>query len=199
MIHETGIRNLRTIQAKEWCAFFSQTGTELANIIKQTGRVPDRIITNLTAEQLEEKGNLWLLKNYKHKIFHTINRPTVHDYINAVGYEHRDKILTMHGWLRIVPATLCFKYQAFNGHPGLITKYPELRGKDPQLKAYLGNYDIGGSVIHELTPELDEGPILLFREVSLKDLKLEDTYRILTEVSLDLWIKFFEEITWLNE
>ena len=199
MIHETGIRNLRTIQAKEWCAFFSQTGTELANIIKQTGRVPDRIITNLTAEQLEEKGNPWLLQNYKHKIFHTVNRPTVHDYINAVRYEHRDKILTMHGWLRIVPATLCFKYQAFNGHPGLITKYPELRGKDPQLKAYLGNYDIGGSVIHELTPELDEGPILLFREVSLKDLKLEDTYRILTEASLDLWIKFFEEITWLNE
>ena len=67
------------------------------------------------------------------------------------------------------------------------------------MKAYLGNYDVGGSVIHEITPELDEGPILLFREVSLKGLKLEDTYRILTEASLDLWIKFFEEITWLNE
>ena len=199
MIHETGIRNLRTIVAKEWCAFFSQTGTELANIIKQTGREPDRIITNLTLEQVEQKVNPWLWKNYKHKIYHTVNRPTVHDYINAVGYDHRDKILTMHGWLRIIPQTLCHRYQAFNGHPGLITKYPELRGKDPQLKAHLGNYDIGGSVIHEITPELDEGPILLFREVSLKNLNLDDTFRILSEASLDLWIKFFEEITWLKE
>ena len=199
MIKETGIRNLRTIRAKEWCAFFSQTGTEIVNIIKNTGREPDRIITNKSFEEVEENTNPWLWQNYKHKIFHTPNRPTVHDYINAVGYDHTDKILTMHGWLRIIPQTLCYKYEAFNGHPGLINKYPELRGKDPQVKAHLGNYDIGGSVIHEITPELDEGPILLSKEVSLKNLNLNDTFRILSEASLDLWIKFFEDITWLKK
>ena len=65
MIQETGIRNLRTIRAKEWCAFFSQTGTELVNIIQLTGKEPDRIITNLTLDQIEEKVHPWLLTNQR--------------------------------------------------------------------------------------------------------------------------------------
>ena len=199
MIEKNNIEILNNTRVKEWYAFFSQTGKELAKIIQLTGKEPTKIVTNLSVEQVKEKVNPWLYENYKHKLMYLPNRPTVHDYINAIGYHPEDKLLTMHGWLRILPPTICFKYKAFNGHPGLITKYPELRGKDPQIKAYMGNYISGGCVIHEITPELDEGPICLSEEVLLDDLSLDETFLILYQTSLNLWIEFFKEVEWLDE
>ena len=199
MIEKNNIEILNNTRVKEWYAFFSQTGNELAKIIQLTGKEPTKIVTNLSVEQVKEKVNPWLYENYKHKLMYLPNRPTVHDYINAIGYHPEDKLLTMHGWLRILPPTICFKYKAFNGHPGLITKYPELRGKDPQIKAYMGNYISGGCVIHEITPELDEGPICLSEEVLLDDLSLDETFLILYQTSLNLWIEFFKEVKWLDE
>ena len=199
MIEKNNIEILNNTRVKEWYAFFSQTGNELAKIIQLTGKEPTKIITNLSVEQVKEKVNPWLYENYKHKLMYLPNRPTVHDYINAIGYHPEGKLLTMHGWLRILPPTICFKYKAFNGHPGLITKYPELRGKDPQIKAYMGNYISGGCVIHEITPELDEGPICLSEEVLLDNLSLDETFLILYQTSLNLWIEFFKEVEWLDE
>jgi folate-dependent phosphoribosylglycinamide formyltransferase PurN len=199
LIEKNNIEILNNTRVKEWYAFFSQTGNELAKIIQLTGKEPTKIVTNLSVEQVKEKVNPWLYENYKHKLMYLPNRPTVHDYINAIGYHPEDKLLTMHGWLRILPPTICFKYKAFNGHPGLITKYPELRGKDPQIKAYMGNYISGGCVIHEITPELDEGPICLSEEVLLDDLSLDETFLILYQTSLNLWIEFFKEVKWLDE
>jgi len=199
LIEKNNIEILNNTRVKEWYAFFSQTGNELAKIIQLTGKEPTKIITNLSVEQVKEKVNPWLYENYKHKLMYLPNRPTVHDYINAIGYHPEYKLLTMHGWLRILPPTICFKYKAFNGHPGLITKYPELRGKDPQIKAYMGNYISGGCVIHEITPELDEGPICLSEEVLLDDLSLDETFLILYQTSLNLWIEFFKEVEWLDE
>ena len=199
MIEKNNIEILNNTRVREWYAFFSQTGNELAKIIQLTGKEPTKIVTNLSVEQVKEKVNPWLYENYKHKLMYLPNRPTVHDYINAIGYHPEDKLLTMHGWLRILPPTICFKYKAFNGHPGLITKYPELRGKDPQIKAYMGNYISGGCVIHEITPELDEGPICLSEEVLLDDLSLDETFLILYQTSLNLWIEFFKEVEWLDE
>jgi len=199
LIEKNNIEILNNTRVREWYAFFSQTGNELAKIIQLTGKEPTKIVTNLSVEQVKEKVNPWLYENYKHKLMYLPNRPTVHDYINAIGYHPEDKLLTMHGWLRILPPTICFKYKAFNGHPGLITKYPELRGKDPQIKAYMGNYISGGCVIHEITPELDEGPICLSEEVLLDDLSLDETFLILYQTSLNLWIEFFKEVEWLDE
>ena len=45
-------------------------------------------------------------------------------------------LITLNGWLRIVPPDKCAKYNIYNGHPGLITKYPELKGKDPQQRMW---------------------------------------------------------------
>ena len=33
------------------------------------------------------------------------------------------------------PGEVCEKRNIYNGHPGLITQYPQLKGKDPQQKA----------------------------------------------------------------
>jgi folate-dependent phosphoribosylglycinamide formyltransferase PurN len=48
-----------------------------------------------------------------------------------------DAIVTLHGWLRVIPAYVCERSRIYNGHPGLITKYPELKGKDPQVRAFI--------------------------------------------------------------
>jgi folate-dependent phosphoribosylglycinamide formyltransferase PurN len=199
LIEKNNIEILQSVQVREWYAFFSQTGNELAKVIQMTGKEPTKIITNRTMEEVKATVNPWLYENYKHIITYVPNRPTVHDYIDAIGYRTEDKLLTMHGWLRILPDTICHRYTAFNGHPGLITKYPELRGKDPQIKAYMGNYVTGGCVIHEITPELDEGPICLSKEVLLDDLSLDETFLKLYDTSLQLWLEFFKEIKWLEE
>ena len=181
--------------SKPWITFFSQTGSEIVEISKSLNRWPDVIITNERPTRLRSINTELLEKDC---LITVSNKPTEEEIYDILKL-YDSPVITLHGWLRIMPPSICNEYKIYNGHPGLITKYPELRGKDPQLKAHLGNYDIGGSVIHEITPELDEGPILLFREVSLKNLNLDDTFRILSEASLDLWIKFFEEITWLKE
>ena len=42
-------------------------------------------------------------------------------------------LITLHGYLRIIPENICKQCKhIYNGHPGLINMYPELKGKDPQ-------------------------------------------------------------------
>jgi folate-dependent phosphoribosylglycinamide formyltransferase PurN len=75
--------------------------------------------------------------------------------------------------------------------------YPDLKGKDPQVKAWKANYKTIGSVIHRVTAGVDEGPVVLERAYnSDKLLSLDDTFRILHNISTDLWIKFFKERLW---
>ena len=92
-----------------------------------------------------------------------------------------------------MPPELCTKYTIFNGHPGLITKYPELKGKDPQVRAFEGNYDTIGCVLHRVTEGVDEGKILMVEEVNAFELELDDIFHILGDRSLYMWINFLEE------
>ena len=39
---------------KPWIAFFSQTGTEIVDLVEKLGRLPDRIITNERPEHLRQ-------------------------------------------------------------------------------------------------------------------------------------------------
>ena len=89
-----------------------------------------------------------------------------------------------------MPPKLCKKYNIYNGHPGLITKYPELKGKDPQIKMMKGEYNTMGCVLHEVTAGVDEGKVLLSKEVSRKGLDEQDIFRILSNISQELWINF---------
>lgn len=178
---------------KDWVPFFSRTGSEIANIMKKTGKLPARIYTNIPEDKAKEQINSWLYSNHRERIFFLPERPKVKDYLEAFGDDYIGTLITLHGWLRIIPKELCH-YYIFNGHPGLITKYPELVGKDPQMRAYLGNYETGGSVLHRVVPEVDKGPILFEEEVEIKDLNLEETFAILADTSLSTWIKFFEAI-----
>lgn len=172
---------------RPWIAFFSQTGSEIVNLQDALGRVPDLIVTN------DRPDHLRTINEGIEVCLELPNKPTLEDYENILS-EYENPLITLHGWLRIVPEEIANKYKIYNGHPGLITLYPDLKGKDPQVKAWEARYKTIGSVIHKVTAGVDEGPVIMERAFNLERLlSLDNTFRILHNISTDLWIKFLRE------
>ena len=139
---------------RPWVTLFSQTGAEIADISESLGRWPDLIITNKRPNHLRTIDSRIVEYGYTE----LPNIPTLEDIENVLK---DNAIITLHGWLRIMPPDICEKYLIYNGHPGLITKYPELKGKDPQVRAFEGKYPIAGAVIHKVVAGVDEGKVIL--------------------------------------
>ena len=182
----------------KWITFFSQTGSEIMNVIEKTGREPDLIVTN----RVDLNGvNLKLLNKYKSKIRQLPNRPTVNDYYNLINKNRNlfdNCIITLHGYLRIIPDFMCENYRIYNLHPGLITKYPILKGFNPQEKAFRLKLPTSGSVIHKVTPVLDSGKILKSIEVDIKNLSLDEVYDKIHKSSSLLLTDFLKELEDFN-
>lgn len=181
--------------SKPWIAFFSQTGSEIANIVESIGRWPDIIITNDRPAELRVIDERIVQKG-----FVTVsNKPTVEELrLHLNQLVPKDTIVTLHGWLRIMPRELCEEFNIYNGHPGLITEYPELKGKDPQVRAYegikQGKYPVAGAILHKVIPEVDEGKIIAEERFGAWDLSLDDLFRILKDRSLYMWINFLKKV-----
>lgn len=173
--------------AREWIAFFSQTGSEIVSLGNALGKLPTEIVYN---EKPIYKNDININID---KYTSVPNRPSVEDYERVLS-KYDNPLVTLHGWLRIVPPEICSKYEIFNGHPGLIDEYPELKGKDPQEKAYRLGLQEGGSVVHRVTEGVDEGEILYSTKASLKGLDLNGVYNILRETSMVSWMKFFTKV-----
>ena len=174
-----------TKHKRVWIAFFSQTGAEIADIAESLGRWPDRIITNDRPDHLRTIDSRIEEKGY----FTFSNKPTLEEYEEALFY-FPEAIITLHGWLRIMPPEICEKFMIYNGHPGLITDYPELKGKDPQIRAFEAKHPVAGAVLHKVVAGVDEGRIILQERFNTFNLELDDLFRILRDRSLYMWCKF---------
>jgi len=177
---------------RPWIAFFSQTGSDLATVSTFFKTLPDVIVTNRTTET---GFTPWLIvqKNKNPNLLQKIpNKPTVEDYEKILS-KYEDPLITLHGYLRILPADICSKYEIFNLHPGLITKYPELKGKDPQYRAIEGKYKTGGCVIHKVIPEVDEGEILAWDEIDIENEIPDRVYTKLHSLGSVLWCNFLKQ------
>lgn len=168
---------------KNWIALFSHTGSEIAHISHKLKRWPDNIITNQSpaADNICEDIN-------RNKIHFTKTKPTVSEYNKL--FKDAD-IITLHGWMRIVPGEICDKYNIINLHPGLITKYPELKGKDPQRRVFENTtktYDWVGCVIHRAIAEVDAGDILMTSSVRNTFNGENDLTTQLHKMASDMWI-----------
>jgi len=175
----------------KWIALFSRTGTEITNIINDTGRIPDRIICN---KPYDKRNSIHsdLLSIYRHRLLFLPNNPTLHDYLSALGTS-TNTLVTCHGWMRIIPTQVCQKYEIYNGHPGLANFYPELKGKDPQLKVLDKQYKTIGSIIHKVTPEVDGGKVIKYKETEFENFTKDTIFDVLANLSKELWIEFLNE------
>lgn len=172
----------------KWIAFYSQTGSEIANLIKR-GFYPHTIVTN--KQDLSNMPDEFKLCT----VVRLPDRPSVKDYLNLVFVPRNiqlDKaIITLHGYLRIIPEVVCNMYDTWNLHPGLITKYPELKGFNPQEKAYKLQLPEIGAVIHKVVPEVDSGEIVMeSKAFSTGKLTLDDFYNILHREATEMWVDF---------
>lgn len=173
--------------ANKWITFFSQTGAEIADLSESIGRWPDLIITNKRPENLRTIDPRIVEYGYTE----IPNKPTTSD-LDAVLQDNA--IITLHGWLRIMPEVICNKYLIYNGHPGLITKYPELKGKDPQVKAHKLGHEVAGAVIHKVTAGVDEGRVIMEEYFNASQLDLDELFRILRDRSLYMWSNLLKKV-----
>ena len=173
----------------KWIVFFSQTGAEIADISESLGRWPDLLITNKRPDDLRTIDSRILEKGY----LTVKNKPSIIEYNLALSeFDSNECIITLHGWLRVMPPELCEKYTMFNGHPGLITDYPELKGKDPQVRTWKGiqegKYETAGAVIHRVTAGVDEGRVLSFERFNTFNVEsLDDLFNTLRDRSFYMW------------
>jgi len=175
---------------RPWIAFFSQTGTEIVDLAKSLDYWPDLIVTNQRPAglrtinpELKESDTLVTVSN----------KPNVTELEEILGY-YKNPIVTLHGWLRIMPASICEKYSIFNGHPGLITEYPELKGKDPQIRAFEGRYPIMGCVLHKVSAGVDEGRVIAEERFNAFEITEEEMWKVTRDRSLYLWTQFLKTV-----
>jgi len=187
---------------RPWVAFFSQTGTEIYNLCKTLEIYPDGIITNRHTTDGINKELIGLTTFREYKLNRTIwymlpSRPTLESYNNILS-QYTNPVITLHGYLRIMPKEICEKYEIYNLHPGLIDKYPSLKGFNPQERAFKEGYKFAGCVIHRVVPEVDAGEILMSQGISIENKNLNEVYETLHNVAFDLWKSFFTAYNILN-
>lgn len=184
-----------------WVAFFSQSGKEICDISEAIGRYPDVVFTdNTTISKLDPRivncRKLIIrkyrgLNKFQQMRYYTADIP-------AGKMFDAPTVITLHGWLNIVPGAVCklFDGKMFNGHPGLISEYEDLKGKDPQVRCFnnIEKYERVGSVVHVVTPGVDEGEIKYISNTAAnKCVDLDTTYKVLADTSLRCWLQFFEK------
>jgi len=179
---------------ESWGVLISQTGSEVIAISKEIGYLPSLVVTNnlgkITAENLE------IFKQNEVDIMIIPFKPVLEDYLSKTLLNK--KLITLHGYLRIIPAGFFGRYAGsiYNGHPALITKYPELKGFNMQeaIAGKQADYPDCGSVIHEVIPQLDSGRVVA--EVRTKNITInaDHAYALLRRTSLESWKYFFTKV-----
>lgn len=175
-----------------WTAMFSRSGYELYCIIKKLKIVPTQIICNRKPIKDGINENFWnFLQNINYDITFVTKAPKVEEY--DLFLQPPDKhIISLHGWMRIVPGPICEKFTIYNGHPGDIITYPELKGKDPQQKAFDLKHNTIGTVIHKVIPEVDAGDICVYSKIKNTFKDVDSISIALREESIDLWTDFLK-------
>jgi len=180
---------------KKHILLFSQTGTEVNKIVEYLEETmlnyePYLIITDNQAYNIDPR-----VENRKQTRYISKKRVKDVEFLRYVFGDPKECIITLHGWLNIIPREICEEYEIYNGHPGLITRYPELKGKDPQKRVWenKSKYAIVGCVIHEVIPEVDEGKILSVQELKNNFTTFDDFYYEMRNISITNWREFLRD------
>ena len=180
-----------------WGVLISQTGSEVIAISEKLGILPSLLVTNRVTKISEKNMEIFGKNNVE--IVVLPNKPTLDQYLRSGLLEK--ELITLHGFLRIIPEGFFpyFKGKIYNGHPALITKYPELKGfnKQEDIAGNQEKYPFCGSVIHECIPELDAGKVIVSCNIKNTTNTIDEAYELLRNTSLITWEAFFK--SWLSE
>jgi folate-dependent phosphoribosylglycinamide formyltransferase PurN len=190
-------KDICTPPKKKWFAFFSRSGSEILQLSKELNRMPDVIITNKQIHSLKNTKLYDQLCGSTQfvilpKDFRASDYVRVFEKYDLIsGYD----IITLHGFLKIIPARIVNKYDMVNLHPGLITKYPYLKGLDPQKRTWekLDLFSEIGCVLHKVTKEVDEGEVISSISTNIGDESQwdeGDVYDTLGELAIKLWSEY---------
>ena len=175
-----------------WGVLISQTGSEVVAISEKLGILPSLIVTNNITKI--SPRNMEIFGENNIEIVTIPRRPNIVNYLRS--RINLKELITLHGYLRILPEELFpyLKGKIYNGHPALITEYPELKGfnKQEDIAGNQEKYPKCGSVIHECIPELDAGPVIVAKAVFNTANTVDEAYALLRETSLRSWEIFFE-------
>ena len=174
---------------RPWLSLFSQTGSEIVGIYRNGMPMPNVIYTNNRIKSSWHNRLDYIDVEWNH------NKDWIHKQLEMSIPQN--PIVTLNGWLRIIPNHLCDKLEIYNVHPGDIIKYPELKGIDPQKKALELGLKTTGVVIHRVTSELDGGEI--YKRMTC-DIEKDDTELTLSnklrDLSITMWTEFLKEKLW---
>ena len=175
---------------RPWVTLFSQTGSEIYKISKKLERVPDIIVTNKSKDKILEI-NPNLFDEYVDRFVWLPKKPTVEDYKQAIP---EGALVTLHGWLRIIPPEVCELFEIYNLHPAPIhlEGYEKYKGKDPQARIFEDKAKYSGNVIHECIPELDAGKILAKNLINIQNNTLDEIFTRTHNAASELWIDFLK-------
>ena len=186
----------------KWVAFYSQTGSEIVNISRAINRWPDLVVTNKQDDKTTHVELVQRVRQQDTELLTLPKWPKEMDYTRAADKLNysilndawiENVFVTLHGYLRILPPDFTRASNIFNGHPGLITKHPELKGLDPQKKAWSENHIRVGCVIHKVIPELDSGEVVAEKMLHNNFETFIDLLDALHVASSELWINFLNE------
>jgi folate-dependent phosphoribosylglycinamide formyltransferase PurN len=152
----------------------------------------------MISDRLHRGPDVLLTTNTNHTITNLTPRG-LHNQIEKVLINQLQPgdIVTLHGYLFILSGDVvnipCVKI--YNGHPGLITMYSELKGKDPQQRAIDGCYPVVGCVLHEVVEEVDAGKVLMTSQMPMvKGLTTDELVASLRHLSVDMWTTFLKGV-----
>jgi folate-dependent phosphoribosylglycinamide formyltransferase PurN len=167
-----------------WVALFSNSGSELGAICDKLNKKPDVVFCDKRRVEWHSSiSNDTILKSHN-------------SIVKSLSILPSDTLVTLHGYLRLIPQN-AISDRMYNVHPGDIVKYPELKGIHPQAKALELGLSSTGVVIHEVTPEVDNGKIISSAQYTIDS--NETKYSLinnLRDLSIDLWCDFLRGKVW---
>lgn len=179
--------------------FSSRTGSDAIHVFEalKTGEIPGHSLEDVSKVVTNNINSPLIKYCYDNGINCDIiqKRPTDKNY-RELGIPPEDMVLLM-GYLRVLPVEFCNDHPlTYNLHPGLITEYPELKGLDPQKRAFEAKHPVIGCVIHKVIPEVDEGEINSFMDTYNDCQTLDDMYVKLGDMAKKMWVDFLRQTDW---
>ena len=180
----------------KWYSLFSHTGKETETLC---GLLRDQLHLKVAVtNNMQYEGPLPCIKFSR--------GVDINEWLMEPGNVEPDSIITLNGYMRIIPAEVLeylasINCKVYNIHPAPIQYYPDLRGMDPQERLYEGlldgRYHCIGAVIHEVDAGVDTGNIIHWKlELPATIRTKDDLYDRLHAMGTEMWIEFFREEMW---